>query len=437
MRGIRAKLRILALAGAVATCASAARAQQTAPDLNLRDIAAVCSGLQTASASGGRGEMSSAGGFDFQVSADKTLQITQSGQLISKIEKFTYQDYTKCVTDITAALTRPPPAAAPALTVQAMAYSNLDETGVSMTLLNPSATDADLHGLRVGFYDEANAPVAITEAPDMRDLHLARNGGAPLVFSTSAFPRTVQICADIADAASGKTVANKRLFLVFRSLGTYTPKTPVGQFVEATADESRRLGQSLACPATAPPPDAGCSPVLQAAAASTDPVPSRLPELAQQALALARAKAADARLSTINVSEPGDTGRLLPQFTFIAARSGKVVSVFSEGCRLRANVSAYDGSGFPAFDDAFIDLPTAVGAARAKGLRGTLVRADLQMMEGRPRPVLVWQMNGNYSADMGLFYAVAASANGTPGDPMVWRCKVLSMDGSRFQCMRP
>lgn len=78
--------------------------------IDLKDIAAVCSGLQTASASGGRGKISTSGGFDFEVTADKELRVTQSGQLVSKIQQFTYQDYTKCVADLAVALTRPPPA---------------------------------------------------------------------------------------------------------------------------------------------------------------------------------------------------------------------------------------------------------------------------------------------------------------------------------------
>jgi hypothetical protein len=79
-----------------------------AQSINLKDIAAVCSGLQTASASGGSGKINS-GGYEFNVTPDKTLRITQSSQLISKIDKFTYQDYAKCVSDLAVALTRPPP----------------------------------------------------------------------------------------------------------------------------------------------------------------------------------------------------------------------------------------------------------------------------------------------------------------------------------------
>jgi hypothetical protein len=90
------------------TAASDAVAQQPAlAQIDLKDIAAVCSGLQTATASGGRGKISTGNGYEFEVTADKELKVTQSGQLISKIDKFTYQDYAKCVSDLAVALTRP------------------------------------------------------------------------------------------------------------------------------------------------------------------------------------------------------------------------------------------------------------------------------------------------------------------------------------------
>jgi hypothetical protein len=79
-------------------------------DVDIKDIAAVCSGFQAGTTSGARGKIGTSG-YDFEVSADNDLVITQSGQLISKIEKFSYQEYTKCLSDMTGALTPPPPPA--------------------------------------------------------------------------------------------------------------------------------------------------------------------------------------------------------------------------------------------------------------------------------------------------------------------------------------
>jgi hypothetical protein len=86
---------------------SPAQAQPTAAQIDLKDIAAVCSGLQTAHVSGGAGTIRTDSGYEFQVTPDKELKVIQSGQLVSKIDRFAYQDYTKCVSDLAVALTRP------------------------------------------------------------------------------------------------------------------------------------------------------------------------------------------------------------------------------------------------------------------------------------------------------------------------------------------
>jgi len=88
-----------------------ASAQQPTPAIDLKDIAAACSGLETATASGGYGTINTERGYSFEVSDGHELRITQTGRLISKIDHFTYDGYTKCVSDIVSALTavKPPP----------------------------------------------------------------------------------------------------------------------------------------------------------------------------------------------------------------------------------------------------------------------------------------------------------------------------------------
>jgi hypothetical protein len=96
--------------GGLLACAEAP-AQQPTPAVDLKDIAAVCSGLETATAAGGRGTISTDKGYSFEVAEDNQLRITQTGRLISKIDHFTYENYAKCVSDIVSALTavKPPP----------------------------------------------------------------------------------------------------------------------------------------------------------------------------------------------------------------------------------------------------------------------------------------------------------------------------------------
>jgi hypothetical protein len=75
------------------------RAQSPAAQITLEDIGAVCSGQEIAKASGGHGKIGSAG-YEFEVTEDKELRVTRSGQLIAKIERFTYQEYQKCLGDL-------------------------------------------------------------------------------------------------------------------------------------------------------------------------------------------------------------------------------------------------------------------------------------------------------------------------------------------------
>jgi hypothetical protein len=97
------KLRGLVALGLVMVVQTPARAE-----VNINDVAAVCSGREAVTASGGRGKIGTSG-YEFEVTADKNLVVTQSGKLIAKIEKFTYQDYMQCLSSLVAALTPPPP----------------------------------------------------------------------------------------------------------------------------------------------------------------------------------------------------------------------------------------------------------------------------------------------------------------------------------------
>ena len=105
--GLRGLLACIVIGWSLSLACGLARAQIAAPQITLQEIASVCSGLQTATASGGRGKIGSSGGFEFEVSGDNELKIIQSGQLISKIDKVTYQDYTKCISELAVVLSKP------------------------------------------------------------------------------------------------------------------------------------------------------------------------------------------------------------------------------------------------------------------------------------------------------------------------------------------
>jgi hypothetical protein len=425
----------LLLIGAILTWPAYAHAAHLPTDEEVNGALKLCGGGRVGSVAGDiKGGISL---WKRQAEAGGSGSISDLAGILSKVpndkqlDPENYKEYISCVKRVLdlfspkqeGSVGQPAP---PGVTVSTIiAYSNLEETSISMGLASPSGDEEDLHKLRIGFYDATDKPIPITESSDITDVRLPRKGEVSFLFSLVAHPQTLQICTEIADPSSGQMVATKRLFMVFHNYSAGNPNLG-GQFFEATASESQQLQQRLGCPSGAPSSTANCSPLLQAL--SSDP-PAQLPELEGQALSLAINKAPDARLSWIAVSDTN--GRLAPEFNFTAAQSGKAIGVFVDGCRLRANVSDYNGSGSATFDGTFIDLPIAISAARAKGLRGKLTRADLNMEPERPHQILVWKLQGNYPTDLGTFYAVAA----TPGAQLnVWRCRVVSMDGSRYTC---
>jgi hypothetical protein len=226
-----------------------ALAQSPAGQISLADIAAVCSGMETTIASGGRGVVGSTD-FQFEVTPDKELRVTRTGgQLIGKIEKFTYQDYTKCIADLVAAIAQAPQpqpqGATPSEVVFEPATNRWSKESEVNIFVNNNGGEKELRNLRIGLYDAADTPVPFAKAPDnMDEVRLSAHGMAQLTLHMSASPMTIQVCTDIVDIASGKTIAqNHRLFFVVRG-----QPSSVDRFATATTGMAQRLEGRLSCP---------------------------------------------------------------------------------------------------------------------------------------------------------------------------------------------
>lgn len=74
----------------------------------LKEIAEVCGGISGATVDGGKGTYTTGSGLDVDISADRTVTISRSGELLLKIERFTFQEYSKCLSDLFQAQAQPP-----------------------------------------------------------------------------------------------------------------------------------------------------------------------------------------------------------------------------------------------------------------------------------------------------------------------------------------
>ncbi len=76
--------------------------------VDLETIGKVCSGISSATGPNGEGSYTEAGGYQFRFNADKSFEVTRSGSLFYKIDKFSYTDYYDCVAKLAETLSRPP-----------------------------------------------------------------------------------------------------------------------------------------------------------------------------------------------------------------------------------------------------------------------------------------------------------------------------------------
>jgi hypothetical protein len=82
---------------------------QTPPaKVDLETIAKVCSGVSSAQAPGGEGSYTEGDGYKFRFSSDKSLEVSRSGTLLYKIDRFSYSDYYDCIAKLANTLSRPP-----------------------------------------------------------------------------------------------------------------------------------------------------------------------------------------------------------------------------------------------------------------------------------------------------------------------------------------
>jgi len=126
----------------------------------------------------------------------------------------------------------------------------------------------------------------------------------------------------------------------------------------------------------------------RATGASTDSIPSGLPAMAHNALALLRRNLADAVLTMVEVGSPAPVTHPI-EFRFYSRRTGHVY-VSIEGSMLDAGPS----TGEQALPANFIDLPQAVETARRQGMKGALGNATLLVVNPpKSAPIPVWQVN--------------------------------------------
>jgi hypothetical protein len=83
-------------------------ANAQSPNIDLEAVAAACSGLKQATI---KNESAKANyhNFELEVNTAGSLEIKESGQLLSKIDKFSAQDYNQCLIDVIKALREIPP----------------------------------------------------------------------------------------------------------------------------------------------------------------------------------------------------------------------------------------------------------------------------------------------------------------------------------------